>query len=147
VTLFTRRLEPYLNAPSPSKENANSPPGPLQNQIKEPELTDWRTIDWAAVVAATPVQETEINNEGVSWTTATATGFGDPLNDFTDSGYEFGGYGLLCLSPCSIACTMATATATAPAPASAPASANEGFADSCYRAITITSSRIRIGRW
>ncbi|KAL1609353.1 hypothetical protein SLS59_001718 [Nothophoma quercina] len=58
------RLEPYLNVPSPSLENADSPPGPLQNNLKEPELTDWRTIDWAAVIAATPVQEANTNNEG-----------------------------------------------------------------------------------
>ncbi|KAF3051999.1 hypothetical protein E8E11_010898 [Didymella keratinophila] len=44
--------------------NADSPPGPLQNNIKETELTDWRTIDWAAVTAATPVQEAETSNVG-----------------------------------------------------------------------------------
>lgn len=100
----TRRLEPYLNVPSPSLENADSPPGPLQNNLKEPELTDWRTIDWAAVIAATPVQEANTSNEGVSWTTAVATEFDDSFDDaLNDIGRDFGGYGLLCLLPCFIA--------------------------------------------
>lgn len=80
--------------------NADSPPGPLQNNLKENELTDWRTIDWAAVIAATPVQEAEISNEGVSWTTARATGFDDAFdNVLLGSGRDYGGYGLLCLYP------------------------------------------------
>ena len=94
------RLEPYLNVPSPNLENADSPPGPLQDNLKETGLIDWRTIDWAAVVAATSLEEVEMSNEGVSWTTATATGFGDAFDDaLIDSGCDYGGYGLLCLYP------------------------------------------------
>ncbi|KAH6638151.1 hypothetical protein C7974DRAFT_451445 [Boeremia exigua] len=58
------RLEPYLNAHSPSIDNASSPPGPLQNSLKENELIDWQTIDWAAVISATPAQEADMSNEG-----------------------------------------------------------------------------------
>lgn len=97
------RLEPYLTAPSPGQENTDSPPGPLQNDIKKPSLADWCTIDWVAVVASTPTQEADTSNAGVSWTTATATGLGDAL---IHSGRDFGGYGFLCLLPCFIACSM-----------------------------------------
>lgn len=83
---------------SPDIGNVDSPPGPLQNNLKVTELTDWRTIDWAAVIAATPVQEAEISNEGVSWTRA--TGFDDDFGDaLLDPGYNYGGAGLLCLYP------------------------------------------------
>ncbi|KAF3046668.1 hypothetical protein E8E12_011501 [Didymella heteroderae] len=65
IAQFNAPLEPYLNVPSPNTGNAESPPGPLQNNLKETELTDWRTIDWTAVTAAaTPVQEAETSNEG-----------------------------------------------------------------------------------
>jgi hypothetical protein len=94
------RLEPYLDAPTPNLGNADSPPGPLQKNLKENELTDWRTIDWAAVAAATPVQEAETSNVGVSWTTARAAGFGDAFGDaLLSSGRDHGRYGLLCLYP------------------------------------------------
>ncbi|KAF1932194.1 uncharacterized protein M421DRAFT_55167 [Didymella exigua CBS 183.55] len=94
------RLEPYLNVPSPNIGNADSPPGPLQNNLKETELTDWRTTDWAAIVAATPVQEAETSNAGVSWTVATATGSDDVFGDtLLHSRRDHGGYGLLCLYP------------------------------------------------
>lgn len=80
--------------------NADSPPGPLQNNLKETELTDWRTIDWAAVTAATAAQEADTSNEGVSWTTARATGFDDAFGDtLLDSGRDYGRYELLCLYP------------------------------------------------
>ncbi|KAJ8106426.1 hypothetical protein OPT61_g9545 [Boeremia exigua] len=58
------RLEPYLHIPSPDADNANSPSGPLQNSLKESELLDWQTIDWAAVFSDVPAQEAEIGNEG-----------------------------------------------------------------------------------
>lgn len=68
-----------------------SPPGPLQNNLKETELTDWRTSDWALIIAATPVQEAETSNVGVSWTTARANGFDDTFGDaLLDSGRDYG---------------------------------------------------------
>jgi hypothetical protein len=87
--------------------NADSPPGPLQNSLKETELTDWRTIDWAAVTAAPPMQEAEMSKVGVSWTTARATGFDGAFGDaLLDSGRDYGRYGLLCLYPVYLLCFM-----------------------------------------
>ncbi|UPX11614.1 uncharacterized protein EKO05_0002211 [Ascochyta rabiei] len=71
------RCNPYPSVVSPYIDHTESPPGPLQNAIKEPELTDWRTIDWTAFIAANPAQESYLDNDGVSWATATATGFDD----------------------------------------------------------------------
>lgn len=94
------RLEPYLSVSPSDLTNADSPPGPLQRNLKETELIDWRTIDWAAVIAAAPMEEAEMSNEGVSWTTATATGFDNAFGDaLTASGRDYGGYDLLCLYP------------------------------------------------
>ncbi|XPS70562.1 hypothetical protein M3J09_002775 [Ascochyta lentis] len=71
------RLRSYPSALSPYIDNAESPPRPLQNGINESEFTDWHTADWAAIIAAMPTQESDLSNVGVSWTTATATGFDD----------------------------------------------------------------------
>lgn len=92
-----------MNVPSPNLDNADSPPGPLQNNLKDTELTDWRTIDWTAVVATAPMEEADVANEGVSWTTATATGFDAFDGVLTDFERGYGGFGLLCLLPCPIA--------------------------------------------
>lgn len=123
-----------MSVPSPNLDNADSPPGPLQNNLKDTELTDWRTIDWTTVVATTPMQETDVGNEGVSWTTATATSFDDAFDGvLTDSEHDYGGFGLLCLFPCSIALVIAS-----------DSSAN--IADDHFSTV-ISSSWIILARW
>lgn len=89
-----------MNASLPNLGKAESPPGPLQIDLTETELIDWRTIDWAAVIAATPLPEMGMSNEGVSWTTATATRYTDALGDaLIDPWRDYGGHDLLCLYP------------------------------------------------
>lgn len=85
-----------MNLSPPDIANIDSPPGPLQNTLKATELTDWRTIDWAAVAATTPLQGADVSNEGVSWTIARAIGFDDDFGDvMNDSGCGYGGSRLM----------------------------------------------------
>jgi len=42
------RLEPYFEPPSKA-EDANSPVGPLQHHVAEPDFVEWENIDWAAL--------------------------------------------------------------------------------------------------
>ncbi|KAF2831110.1 hypothetical protein CC86DRAFT_134980 [Ophiobolus disseminans] len=42
------RLEPYFEPPSKA-EDANSPVGPLQHHVAEPDFVEWESIDWAAL--------------------------------------------------------------------------------------------------
>lgn len=46
--IVTLRLEPYFEAPSKA-EDANSPVGPLQHHVAEPDFAEWESIDWAAL--------------------------------------------------------------------------------------------------
>ncbi|RAR04167.1 hypothetical protein DDE83_007949 [Stemphylium lycopersici] len=41
------RLAPYFDAPAKA-EDANSPVGPLQHHVAEPDFNAWESIDWAA---------------------------------------------------------------------------------------------------
>lgn len=43
-----QRLEPYFEPPSKA-EDTNSPVGPLQHHVAEPDLVEWENIDWAAL--------------------------------------------------------------------------------------------------
>ena len=53
--------------------------------------------------------EADVVNEGVSWTTATATGFDDAFHSvLTSSERDYGGFDLLCLLPCFIALVIAS---------------------------------------
>jgi hypothetical protein len=45
---FHHRLEPYFEPPSKA-EDANSPVGPLQHHVAEPDFVEWENIDWAAL--------------------------------------------------------------------------------------------------
>lgn len=42
------RLEPFINVPT-KPEDADSPVGPLQHHVAEPDLVEWESIDWAAL--------------------------------------------------------------------------------------------------
>lgn len=42
------RLEPFVNA-SLIPDDADSPVGPLQHHVAEPDLVEWESIDWAAL--------------------------------------------------------------------------------------------------
>ncbi|CAO2657075.1 Nn.00g058780.m01.CDS01 [Neocucurbitaria sp. VM-36] len=44
--IVTLRLEPYFEAPSKA-EDADSPVGPLQHHVAEPDFVEWESIDWA----------------------------------------------------------------------------------------------------
>lgn len=48
MTVLVRRLEPYFEPPSKA-EDANSPVGPLQHHVAEPDFVEWENIDWAAL--------------------------------------------------------------------------------------------------
>jgi len=81
----------------------------LQHSIKEAELTDWQAIDWAAILSATPAQDADASNEGVSWMSAKANAIGFDHafgNTLIDYGLDHEDPGLLCLYP---SCFCATA--------------------------------------
>jgi hypothetical protein len=43
-----RRQEPHFEPPLKA-EDANSPVGPLQHHVAEPDFVEWENIDWAAL--------------------------------------------------------------------------------------------------
>lgn len=45
---LVRRFEPYFELPSKA-EDADSPVGPLQHHVAEPDFVEWESIDWSAL--------------------------------------------------------------------------------------------------
>jgi len=81
------RRTPYYEAPS-KEEDANSPVGPLQHHVAQPEFDAWESINWAALsgghaeyrnaaaaVAAGPIEVLATEGDGeASETTYNARG-------------------------------------------------------------------------
>ncbi|KAF1936738.1 hypothetical protein EJ02DRAFT_75539 [Clathrospora elynae] len=79
------RLAPYFEAPSKA-EDANSPVGPLQHHVAEPDFVEWENIDWAALSLGhdTPNEDfTDIggNGDGITAGLSTSALSGDALYD------------------------------------------------------------------
>ncbi|KAF1840381.1 uncharacterized protein K460DRAFT_296932 [Cucurbitaria berberidis CBS 394.84] len=95
------RLEPYFEGPSKA-EDANSPVGPLQHSVAEPDFVEWESIDWAALsLGSDTLNESEspaIGNIGNgAW--GSATGWPD------EALYDLGsGYGFVCSIHISFSC-------------------------------------------
>lgn len=99
-----RRLEPYFEPPSKA-EDANSPVGPLQHHVAEPDFVEWENIDWAALSLGPDTPDgvytpgTDSNNGSV-WaglsTTPNPIATGGPDEHLYDYGPS---YGFQCLLP------------------------------------------------
>jgi len=84
------RLAPFFEAPLKA-EDANSPVGPLQHHVAEPDLNAWESIDWAALnLGLDDANQGHANNPGNGGASAEPQGSGVP----DDPSYAFGsGYG------------------------------------------------------
>ncbi|RYN33888.1 hypothetical protein AA0112_g5562 [Alternaria arborescens] len=85
------RLAPFFEAPSKA-EDANSPVGPLQQHVAEPDLNAWESIDWAALSLGLdhPNEGNEDNPEDRGATAETCgTGATDESLYTFGSGYAF----------------------------------------------------------
>jgi hypothetical protein len=97
LTALVRRLEPYFEPPSKA-EDANSPVGPLQHHVAEPDFVEWENIDWAALsLGPDPISDVHTpgsgSNNGGSYLNFSA----GPLGGADDHMYDCGsGYGFVC---------------------------------------------------
>jgi len=98
---LVRRQEPYFEPPSKA-EDANSPVGPLQHHVAEPDLVEWENIDWSAINlgADSPNGVFTPGSNGVDVTpdAGLSTQFSSPNIGATDDHlYDIGfGYGFEC---------------------------------------------------
>jgi len=76
-------------------EDANSPVGPLQHHVAEPDLNAWESIDWAALnLGLDDPNQGHANNPDNGGASADPQGSGGP----DESSYAFGsGYGFTCM--------------------------------------------------
>jgi hypothetical protein len=85
-----RRLAPYFEAPFKA-EDANSPIGPLQHHVAEPDLDAWESIDWAAL---------SLGHNRLGEEQTNAFGAGDETTtEAPNEAFNFGtGHGFACTS-------------------------------------------------
>lgn len=86
------RLASYFDAPAKA-EDANSPVGPLQHHVAEPDFNAWESIDWAAH---------NLGHDQPDEARADTVEPGDEARPGTpnEALYNFGsGYGFACTSP------------------------------------------------
>ncbi|KAI4946845.1 hypothetical protein J4E91_007017 [Alternaria rosae] len=88
------RLAPFFEAPLKA-EDANSPVGPLQHHVAEPDLNAWESIDWAALsLGLDDMNQGHANNLGDGGKTSDPYDSGVP----DDQSCTFGsGYGFTCM--------------------------------------------------
>ncbi|KAL6159907.1 hypothetical protein ACJQWK_05765 [Exserohilum turcicum] len=90
ASVVNLRLAPYFEAPFKA-EDANSPIGPLQHHVAEPDLDAWESIDWAAL----SLGHDRADNEQIK---TLGTGHGATTGTPSET-YNFGsGYGFACTS-------------------------------------------------